>query len=291
VLVKTLMQAFLAGAILASLAACSTSAAPSSAGPSAAVPSSAGSSSGSAVAFTAIAEPFDPGHPASSKPDPGNCGNQQTTLGMEQCFETKTENADAQIDAAQLASYRAASPAQQAAIQAQDGAWLAARGPVCIAAFKTGGTIDEVNVASCLLDESTARLGAVTGVTPPADVLESTDSLDLSQLYWYTTPGGSRIATIDTQGDQTGGVIVAWVIIGGAQGFVVNPSQFIYSDRSFTDAGIVQPPSPLYHRVGTGAVYQFSIDYSKLSADPNQAKGTGVYAYAPGGEALATWKG
>jgi hypothetical protein len=86
-------------------------------------------------------------------------------------------------------------------------------------------------------------------------------------------------------------VIVAWVIIGGAQGFVVNPSQFIYRDGSFTDAGIVQPPNPLYHRVGTGAVYQFSIDYSKLSADPDLTKGTGVYAYVPGGEAVATWKG
>jgi hypothetical protein len=43
-------------------------------------------------------EPFDPGHQATAKPDPGNCGNQQMTLGMEQCFET--ENADVQIDAA-----------------------------------------------------------------------------------------------------------------------------------------------------------------------------------------------
>jgi uncharacterized protein YecT (DUF1311 family) len=293
-------QAFLAGAIIIALAACGSSASSASGSPavtgtatsaaSSPAASSPGASSPAAIAFAGIVEPFDPGHQAATKPDPGNCGSQQTTLGMERCYETKTENADAQIDAAQLASYRSASPAQQAAIQAQDRAWLAARGPVCSAAFKTGGSIDNVNIASCLLDESTARLDALTGVTPPVSVLKSTDSLDLSQLYWYTTPGGSRIATIDTQGDQSGGVIVAWVIIGGAQGFVVNPSQFIYTDGSFTDAGIIEPPSPLYHRVATGAVYQFGIDYSKLSADPEETKGTGVYAYAPGGKAVATWK-
>jgi hypothetical protein len=82
-------------------------------------------------------------------------------------------------------------------------------------------------------------------VTPPVAELQSTDALQLSQLYWYTTPAGSRIAMIDTQGDETGGVIVAWVIIGGAQGFVVNPSQFMYRDGSFTDPGIIELPSPL----------------------------------------------
>jgi uncharacterized protein YecT (DUF1311 family) len=308
VLVKTqLRHALLAGAMITVLAACGSSAssaaggaaaatsaaasaAPSGSAPATSPPPASSPSASSPAAFAGIVEPFDPGHAARTAPDPGNCGNQQTTLGMEQCYETKTENADAKIDAAQLASYQSASPAQQAAIQAQDRAWLAARGPVCSAAFKTGGSIDVVNIASCLVDESTARLDALTGVTPAEDVLQTTDSLDLSQLYWYTTPGGSRIATIDTQGDQTGGVIIAWVIIGGAQGFVVNPGQFSYRDGSFADAGIVEPPSPLYHRVATGAVYQFSIDYSKLPADPNETKGTGGYVYAPGGTALAIWK-
>jgi len=301
--VKTqLRHALLAGAMVTVLAACGSSASTAASGSSAATPAVGASASSApaapatsaapspATAFAGIVEPFDPGHPATAKPDPGNCGSQQTTVGMEQCYETATENADARIDAAQLASYRSASPAQQATIQAQDRAWLAARGPVCSAAFHTGGSIDVVNIASCLLDESTARLDALTGVTPAEDVLQSTDNLDLSQLYWYTTPGGSRIATIDTQGDQTGGAIIAWVVIGGAQGFVVNPSQFSYRDGSFADAGIVEPPGPSYHRVATGAVYQFSIDYSKLAADPNKAKGTGGYVYAPGGTALAIWK-
>ena len=164
---------------------------------------------------------------------------------IEQCYEAKTENADAAIDDAQQGRYAAASPSAQAAILAQDRAWLAARGPVCEAAFHTGGTIDGINVSACLLDESTARLDAVRGIVPPEMTLKSTDnSADPGALSWYTTPEGSRIAELDTQGDQSGGAIIAWIIIGGADGFVVNPSQFSFSDGSFTDRGVVQPPKP-----------------------------------------------
>jgi len=31
---------------------------------------------------------------------------------------------------------------------------------------------------------------------------------------------------IDTQGDGSGGVMFSWVVIGGANGFWVNPAQF-----------------------------------------------------------------
>src|SRR6202453_3532543 len=288
---RTGRLALLACATIFALAACSSpGSAPAAPFSTSSVLATAAPAHGPASAvFTSIVEPFDPGHPARPRPGPGNCGDQQTTLALEQCYETRTENADAQIDTAQLAKFRSASVAQQTVILAQDRAWFAAREPVCAAAFNSGGTIDGVNIASCLLDESTARLDALTGVTPPQSVLKQTDSLQLDQLYWYTTPGGSRIAMIDTQGDETGGAVIAWVIIGGAQGFVVNPAQFFYSDGSFTDAGIVEPPSPLYHRVATGAVYQFSIDYSRLSADPDETRGAGGYVYAPGGVTLAAW--
>ena len=46
---------------------------------------------------------------------------------------------------------------------------------------------------------------------PP--MLKSTDSPDPSALSWYTTPEGSRIAELDTQGDQSGGGIIAWLCI------------------------------------------------------------------------------
>ena len=73
----------------------------------------------------------------------------------------------------------------------------------------------------------------------------------VSALSWYTTPEGSRIAMVDTQGDSTGGVIIAWVIISGAKGFLVNPAQF-------------------------------SIDYSHLSPTPATARGLRLRTGHPG---------
>jgi uncharacterized protein YecT (DUF1311 family) len=237
--------------------------------------------------FAAIVEPFDPGHPAQARSVPINCGGQSTTLAIELCYEIKAENIDVQIDAVQQAAYASGSAAQQTAILAQDRAWLAARGPVCRAAFNTGGTVDGISVAACLLDESTARLDAVKGLTPPEAKLKATDSIDPNQLSWYTTLEGTRIAEINTQGDQTGGTVVAWVIVGGANGFVINPKQFYFSDGSFTDHGIIQGPDPSFHRVGPGVRYEFDIDYSHLSAAP--AGGTQGFVYVPG-TPVAIWQ-
>lgn len=276
-------------ALAGALAACGSSAsstgsrsapaAQATASPSGAA---APSASAGAAAFVAIVEPFDPGHPARRRPAPASCGGQATTLAIEQCYQARTENTDAVIDAVQLSHFQGGSPAQQAAILAGDRAWLAARQPVCAAAFPGGGPAAETDIAACLLGESAARLDAVEGVTPPEAVLQATDNTDPRAFSWYTTPEGSRIAMVDTQGDGTGGAIIAWVIIGGADGFVVNPSQFYFSDGSFVDHGVVQPPNPSFHRVPPGTEYQFAIDYSHLSADPNAAKGTGGYVYVPG---------
>jgi uncharacterized protein YecT (DUF1311 family) len=289
-------------ALIGPLAACGSSNSSSSSGSSASS-SSAGPTGArtspsspptahatSAPPFAAIVEPFDPGHPAQTKSAPADCGSQSTTLAITQCFENQTETTDAQIDTVQLGNYNSApSFSAKASIVAQDSAWLTARGPVCQAAFNTGGTIDQINIASCLLDESTARLDAVKNITPPEVRLKSTDSTDPSQLSWYTTPEGSRIAEIDTQGDQTGGAVISWVIIGGADGFVVNPKQFFFQDGSFTDDGIIQGTDPTYHKVPTGVMFQFGIDYSKLSSDPNASKGSGGYVYVPGSP-VAVWQ-
>jgi uncharacterized protein YecT (DUF1311 family) len=295
-----LARAAILVALAGTLAACgssassgsgSTPAAQATPGPSgAAAPSaSASAASGSATAFVPIVEPFDPGHPARHRPAPASCGGQATTLAVEGCYQARTENADAVIDAVQLSHYQGGSQTQQAAILAGDSAWLAARQPVCAAAFPGGGSAAETDIAACLLDESTARLDAVEGVTPPEATLEATDNTDPRAFSWYTTPEGSRIAMVDTQGDGTGGAIIAWVIIGGADGFVVNPSQFYFSDGSFIDHGVVQPPNPSFHRVPPGTEYQFAVDYSHLSADPNAAKGTGGYVYVPG-TPVAIWR-
>jgi hypothetical protein len=212
-----------------------------------------------------VIEPFDPGHPARAMSSPAGCGGQNTTLAIEQCFDAKTETADAAIDELQRARYTAAPADQQAEINAGDSGWLAARRTVCAKAYQS-----------------------LKGITPPEAVLKSTDSTSLSDVSWYTTPKGSRIGLIDTQGDATGGAVIAWVIIAGADGFVVNPAQFSYQDGSFTDAGTVQPPGRGDHDVAAGTEYQFSIDYSHLSADPNAGK-SGGWVYAPGAP-VAVWR-
>ncbi len=247
-----------------------------------------GPSASTSSAFVPITEPFDPGHAARAMSAPASCAGQQTTLAIEQCYDAKTETADAAIDAAQQASFATGTVAQQTAMNAADKAWLAVRPAVCAKAYNTGGTIDGINIATCLLDESTARLDAVKGITPPEAVLKSTDSTMMSDVSWYTTPEGSRIGMMDTQGDQTGGVVIGWTVIAGASGFTVNPAQFFYRDGTFTDAGVIQGANPSGYHVAPGTEYQFNLDYSRLRSDPNKASTTGGFVYAPGGP-VAVW--
>ncbi len=47
-------------------------------------------------------------------------------------------------------------------------------------------------------------------------------------------------------------------------------------------------PLPSYHRVTTGKEYEFGIDYSALSKDPNADSSTAAYVYAPG-TPVAVW--
>ena len=273
------------------LAGCGSSGSSGSPGPAASSSQVAAGGTASAAtvsSFVSIVEPFDPGHPARSESAPARCGGQSTAIEIERCYQAKTENVDAQIDVAQSVRYSSAAPAARKTIVAQDSAWLAARAPVCAAAFNTGGTIDGISAAACLLDESSARLAAVKGIVPPEARLKGTDSTDPNQLSWYTTPEGSRIAEISTQGDQTGGAVVAWVIVGGANGFVVNPRQFYFQDGSFTDPGVPEPSTPSYYRVPAGKKFEFDIDYSKLAKDPNADKSAAGYLYAPG-HPVAVW--
>jgi uncharacterized protein YecT (DUF1311 family) len=253
-------------------------------------PTASASSTAPAAAFVPIVEPFDPGHPARAITTPASCGSLGSTLAIDKCYEDKAETYDAQIDLVQQNRYQSGSAAQQTAIGDDDTAWLEARQTICAKAYQAGGTIDGINIAACLLDESTARLLGLRGTIPPEAVLKSTDSTSLSDVAWYTTPEGSRIGLIDTQGDSTGGVIIAWVVIGGADGFVINPAQFFFSDGAFTDKGVLQPPATAAgYRVGPGIQYQFTVDYSHLSSDPNAAKGSGGFVYAPGGP-VALWR-
>jgi uncharacterized protein YecT (DUF1311 family) len=276
-----------AGLCVTVLAGCGSSGSPGGGGTASPSATATSTAQTAAVApFVSIVEPFDPGHPARVETAPDTCGGQSTTLAIEKCYEANTENLDAEINAAQAAKYAKAATAGRTAILTEDRAWLAARGPVCQAAFHSGGTIDGISVAACLFDESKARYISVEGIAPHEYRLKATDSMDPNALTWYTTPEGSRIAELSTQGDQTGGAVVTWIVIGGAQGFVINPKQFFYMDSPFTDLGVVQGPDPAYHRVRAGQEFQFSIDYSNLAKDPNGGKGG--YVYAPG-DPVAEW--
>jgi len=286
---RTVLLTVLAGILAGCGSSGSTATGSAATSPAAKASGSTGAASASSAgSFTPIVEPFDPGHPARTGSAPASCGGDTSTIAIEQCYDTKTENVDVAIDAVQSARYASASASGKATIQAQDSAWLAARQPLCAVAFNTGGTIDGISAASCLLDESTARLDAVKGINPPEAKLKATDSQDPNEMSWYTTPEGSRITMTDTQGDETGGVIIAWTIVGGADGFVVNPKQFYFLDGSFTDPGIVGSPNPTYHRVAPGKEFEFGIDYSKLPEDPNKTLTGSVYVYAPGSP-VAAW--
>jgi hypothetical protein len=292
---SVLVSAAVSAVLIGTLAACGGSGSSSSSapGPSAAPSGSTAPSataSGGTAAFVPIVEPFDPGHPAMTKPAPVTCGGQAASQAVAQCYQAQTENMDASIDAVQQSAFRNGSPARRTVILADDSSWLSARQPVCVKAFATDGQPDGVDIAHCLLDESTARLDAVKGITPPEAALKATDSISPSDFSWYTTPKGSRIAMVSTQGDSSGGAIIAWTIIGGAAGFVVNPAQFSFQDGSYINHGLTEPPSPVGHRVAPGAEYQFDIDYKHLSADPNASKGAGGYLYAPG-TPVASWGG
>jgi uncharacterized protein YecT (DUF1311 family) len=281
--------------VLAGCSSSSTQQASASAAPSitagtagATITLSPPASATTSAAFISITEPFDPGHPARAKSAPASCGSQSSTLAIEQCYENKTETADATIDTVQQAAFAQASSAGQAAINREDSAWLAARGTVCQKAYQTGGTIDGINIAGCLLDESTAFLAGVKGTAPAEAVLKSTDSPSPADLSWYTTPEGSRIAMTSTQGDATGGAIIAWVIIAGAGNFVVNPAQFTYQDGKFTDSGKAVGGSAQGHVVTAGTEYQFSLDYSKLASDPGKGK-NGSFVYTTT-RPVAVWR-
>ena len=131
------------------LAGCGSSGSSGSPGTgSSSSPAAAGgtASAATAASFVSIVEPFDPGHPARTEPAPASCGSQPTTIAIERCYQTKAENVDSQIDVAQFARYSSAPAAERKTILAQDSAWLAARAPVCDAAFNAGGTVDGIKI-------------------------------------------------------------------------------------------------------------------------------------------------
>jgi uncharacterized protein YecT (DUF1311 family) len=110
-------------------------------------PSTAPTSSTSSLHYVKIVEPF-------SKPGP--CKEDGNTLEMTACLLKQVQTADQRVDALQRKRFEQADPADQAGLLADDAKWLKQRHTTC-AADRTGGTIDQINAAGCLLKGAQAR--------------------------------------------------------------------------------------------------------------------------------------
>lgn len=244
----------------------------------------------STIAFVPIIEPFDPGHPARTRQAGADCPGDQYTLATAQCYHDMAEAQDVQTDATLQARFATANPVARAIMNADDQAWLAARGPVCAKAYHTGGTTDQVNIARCLADESLTRMYVVQGFQTPTQVLKlNSASHNPATTSWYSAPDGSRIGLVGIQGDTIDGAVITWSVIAGANGFVLNPDQFYYRNGYFIDEGATGKPDPNGHRMAPGTEYTFRIDYSNLANDPYRFLDPGQFTYAPAGEIAVWW--
>jgi uncharacterized protein YecT (DUF1311 family) len=244
------------------------------------------------VTFSPIREVFDGNRVARFRPAGTACHAAVTTLQLVTCNEYLTENVDVEINALRQHQFDTApSHAARVAINADDGAWLKNRAVVCALSYPAegGGTIGEILVSERETQVSLARLAALQGRPVATAHLVATDDPDPHATEYATTGRGTLIGAIDTQGDATGGAVIAWVVIGGYRGFTVRTASFVYVDGTFTDKGVVQD-HPGGHHVAAGQEYVFDIDYSRLAQDPHRARGTGRYQYRSGGHVVGSWR-
>jgi len=103
---------------------------------------------GTTYRYQKIVEPFS---------DPGTCNDAGTTIEMTACILEQVVDVDSTIDAAQLQRFEKAPSAQQAGLLAEDARWLSNRSKHCAAQAKTGGSIDQITDAECLLKTSKTR--------------------------------------------------------------------------------------------------------------------------------------
>ncbi|MGH2871045.1 MAG: hypothetical protein ACRDL5_01110 [Solirubrobacteraceae bacterium] len=244
------------------------------------------------TAFRSIREVWDDNRVARHRDAAAACQGDRSTLAIMTCDEYRTENVDVEIDALRAGAFRLARTASaRNAINRDDEAWLANRIPLCEAGYPAhgGGTIVEILEASCETAVSSSRLDAIRGRTVPTAELLATDNIDPEATQYATAATGTRIGALDTQGDDTGGVVIAWIVIGGYRGFVVDPASFAYVDGSFVDPGVVYG-HPAGHRVAAGRKYVFSVDYSRLSDDPNERGRRGRFEYRLGADVVGAWR-
>jgi uncharacterized protein YecT (DUF1311 family) len=112
------------------------------------------SSSSRSPHYVKIAEPF-------SAPGP-RCTHTDTTLSISACLLVRVVRVDHTVDALQKDRFdRARTTKTKKARLADDAKWLKARGTTCAAAGDSGGTIDQITTAQCLLDNSKQRANSL----------------------------------------------------------------------------------------------------------------------------------
>jgi uncharacterized protein YecT (DUF1311 family) len=105
--------------------------------------------SGSPRRYQKVVEPFSP---------PGTCKSDGDTLEMIDCILEQVVDVDSTVDSLQLQRFELASVSKQLGILADDGHWLKSRSKTCTAAATSGGSIDQITVAQCLLKASQKRV-------------------------------------------------------------------------------------------------------------------------------------
>ena len=119
------------------------------AAPTGAVPATATPSNGSGLRYHDVVEPFSA---------PGACQNHGSTQQMTACVLEQIVDVDSTINSLQLQRFEVAAKAQQPNLLAEDNRWAKDRTKQCKAATKSGGSLDQLTGAQCLLSASQERV-------------------------------------------------------------------------------------------------------------------------------------
>ena len=189
------------------------------------------------------------------------------------------------------ARYASASPAERATILAQDSAWLAARGAGVRRRLqhRRHHRRDQRRGLPARREQRPARRGQ--GDHPAGGQCSRAPTAP-TRTSCPGTPRrkGPASPRSTPRATRPAAAIVAWVIVGGADGFVVNPKQFYFQDGSFTDPGIARAAEPRLFTASRPARSTSSPSTTpRLAKDPNANKSAAGYLYAPG-TPVAVWR-
>ncbi|WP_442109557.1 lysozyme inhibitor LprI family protein [Pseudomonas sp. NUPR-001] len=91
--------------------------------------------------------------------------NAATTVASKACIGAEIEQQDARLNAAYKSAMAALEPAQQGQLRDAQRAWIKYRDANCELYYRlTGGTIDQLNGAGCVLEMTKARATELSGL-------------------------------------------------------------------------------------------------------------------------------